>query len=132
MNQTNTDYLFQVIAPSADRATSGARGGEDSPGFSDHLSYAATSVFDVLHQPSRIEQTKQTQRRDDTASESLRERDSDQRQDQSPSATASGPSCASGSASASSAVNDTCDDAVSDRATDGDRADDDRSEDAGG
>ena len=54
MNQTNIDYLFQVIAPAADRATSASRGGEgDAPGFDDHLSQASASAFDVASPPKR-------------------------------------------------------------------------------
>src|SRR3954465_9251472 len=47
MTQTNIDYLFQVVAPSADRS-SGPRAGSGANGFDDHLSQASASVFDVV------------------------------------------------------------------------------------
>ncbi len=48
MSQTNTDFLLQVIAQTADRAPSTARTGGDSAGFDNHLSQASASVFDVV------------------------------------------------------------------------------------
>ncbi len=53
MNQTNIDYLYQAIAPAADRATSASRGGNDAPGFDDHLNQASASAFEAASPPRR-------------------------------------------------------------------------------
>jgi flagellar hook-length control protein FliK len=53
MNQTNIDYLFQVIAPAADRATSASRSDSDAPGFDDHLNQASASALEVASPPRR-------------------------------------------------------------------------------
>jgi len=125
MNQTNTDYVFQVIAPPADRSTSAARSSDDSPGFSDHLSYASTSVFDVLHQPARSDTANRTQRQEEAASKQSRERDSERRPEPRPANTSSSSSGTSNSANSSANASDTCDGAEStDRAADDDRVDD--------
>lgn len=55
MSQTNTDYLFQVIAPVADRGSSTPRYLDDGSGFGDHLSQASASVSDFARPPSRSE-----------------------------------------------------------------------------
>lgn len=44
MTQTNTDYLFQYTAPSADRLFGAARSTNDHDAFDDHLSQAATNA----------------------------------------------------------------------------------------
>src|SRR5256885_10193464 len=42
MTQTNTDYLFQVTAPTPDRTFAPAGATDGAPKFDDHLSQAST------------------------------------------------------------------------------------------
>jgi len=54
MNHTNIDYLYQALAPAADRATSASRGGDDdTSGFDDHLNQASASAIEVASPPRR-------------------------------------------------------------------------------
>jgi flagellar hook-length control protein FliK len=106
MSQTNTDYLFQMIAPPADRSTSATRTNDDAAGFSNHLSNASTSVFDLLHQPSGNETPNRPRRRDD-ANDSARNRESSQ---------STAPSTTGSSAKSSSSTSATNADSSSDAA----------------
>jgi flagellar hook-length control protein FliK len=54
MTKTNIDYLFQVVAPSADRNSSSPRSGSGNNGFDDHLSQASSSAFDLLPTPNGL------------------------------------------------------------------------------
>jgi flagellar hook-length control protein FliK len=53
MNPTSLEYLYQIAPPVPDRAPSPSRSDSDSTGFDDHLSQAASTVFDVLRSPNR-------------------------------------------------------------------------------
>jgi flagellar hook-length control protein FliK len=83
MSQTNIDYLFQVVAPTADRGPGTSRTGSDASGFDNHLSQASASVFDVLHSPdaSRARGSQSPANRDDTTRVESTRRDGTRRED---------------------------------------------------
>jgi flagellar hook-length control protein FliK len=122
MSQTNTDYLFQVIAPQADRSTSTSRTGDDATGFSDHLSYASTSVFNVLHQPSPNETLNRSQRREDTSETARNEQSSE----------AAAPVASSSAPDSSAAESESHVAAPAESISQDDPADDERDAEAGG
>src|SRR5436305_1799148 len=53
MNPTSLDYLYQIAPPVPDRAPNTGRSESDSSGFDNHLSHAASHVFDAARSPSR-------------------------------------------------------------------------------
>ncbi len=53
MNPTSLEYLYQIAPPVPDRTPTTNRGDDDSTGFDNHLSQAASSVFDISRPPSR-------------------------------------------------------------------------------
>ncbi|HEX4412525.1 MAG TPA: flagellar hook-length control protein FliK [Lacipirellulaceae bacterium] len=52
MNPTSLEYLYQVAPPVPDRAPTANRSDDDSSGFDNHLSQAASSVLDIVRSPS--------------------------------------------------------------------------------
>lgn len=52
MNPTSLEYLYQVAPPVPDRAPTTSRSDDDSSGFDNHLSQAASSVLDIVRTPS--------------------------------------------------------------------------------
>lgn len=48
MNQTNLDYLYQILPAGSDRSVPSARSDSGGFGFGEHLSQAAASVLDVV------------------------------------------------------------------------------------
>ncbi len=57
MNQSNIDYLYQILPPGGERPTQPTRSDHGGFGFGEHLSQASASVFEVpppaKREPSR-------------------------------------------------------------------------------